>query len=94
MKTLKISSVVLLMGGCMMTGVVRAQAPTPVPPTLSRPIQMQMQVLAQEVQQVSKDFEAVNEQVKKELPGYHLDNNLKLEKDAPPATKAEPPVKK
>lgn len=92
--TLKSQTVVTLMACLMMAGAALGQTAAPVPPTLSRPIQMQMQVLAQEVQQVSKDFEAVNEQVKKELPGYHLDNNLKLEKDAAPVTKVEPPVKK
>ncbi len=69
-----------------------AIAQTPQQPTPSRATQMAMQALAEELMQVNKDFAAVNEQVKKDLPGYHIDDSLKIVKDEPPhpEVKAEP----
>lgn len=53
------------------------------PPELSRPIQLQINSLAVELTQVQKDFIAVDEQVRKEHPGWHLTQQLQVQKDEP-----------
>ena len=84
---------------CALTAIAVGQTPNPTPPTaptpvsapqLSRPIQMQLATLAEELQQVQKDFVAVDEQVKKEHPGWHLGRDLRVEADQLPATKGGP----
>lgn len=70
---------------------VSAFAQAPQPPIPTRSTQMAMQALAEELTQIQKDFAAVDAQVSKDLPGYHLAQNLKIEKDAPkPEVKTEP----
>lgn len=72
--------VVLIMGLCEMA---ISQAPAPQQPELSRPIQLQINSLAVELTQVQKDFIAVDEQVRKEHPGWHLTQQLQVAKDEP-----------
>ena len=80
------------MRGIIVTAILGSAAlfaqPTEQPPVLSRNIQLQLNTLNEEFQMLNKDFAAVNEQVKKENPGWHLGGNLQLEKDAP--AKVEP----
>jgi hypothetical protein len=72
-----------------------AIAQAPAQPTLSRPIQLQLKTLSDELVQVQKDFAAVNGEVAKENPGWHLSPQLQIEKDSPkpetaPVKPAEP----
>jgi hypothetical protein len=65
-----------------------SQTTTP-PQTLSDPIQLQLRALAQEMSQVQRDFITVDQQVRKENPGWHLSQQLQVEQD-PPAKQALP----
>lgn len=76
---------ILGMGGAL------AQAPSaqPTQPTLTRPTVLALQTLREEMSQVQQDAAALDAMIKKEAPGYHLGNDLKVEKDQPSA-KVEP----
>lgn len=78
-------------------GFIESQTPTPPPtqPEMSLDLQMMLRTLAKDMEQVQREFTAADMKVKTERPGYHLSaQTLQAEKDAPPAAKPAPEVKK
>jgi hypothetical protein len=74
----------------LLVSAALGQTPNQPPPQLSDPIQLQLEALAQELNHMQRNFIIVDSQIRKENPGFHLTQQLQVEKDAPipgPATK-------